>query len=54
MAARLIKLWQMLLKQTVQRQIRKKKGIKPELIMKNENQDKIYLQFSYVKLLMKL
>ena len=53
MAARLIKLWQMLLKQTVQRRIRKKE-IKPELIMKNENQDKIYLQFSYVKLLMKL
>ena len=32
----------------------KKTEIKPELIMKNENQDKIYLQFSYVKLLMKL
>ena len=53
MAARLIKLWQTLLKQTVQRQIRRKE-IKPELIMKNEYQDKIYLQFSYVKLLMKL
>ena len=25
-----------------------KKEIKPELIMKNEHQDKIYLQFSYV------